>query len=177
MSAATSALREYSWDSYDQTASATGFIGYVAQKKYRPQVRPDPSDNAAVFPGKLANADTIRYEKKREELITLVKQLSSDPFSWNSNAHCVVDGDTAIAATRFLSRIPTPWKLPRLAPNGEGGLIMIWDHDASQAIVVVTEWKLHLVSNPGTSAAAYIDDEPFDGETIPTEFISVLSKI
>src|SRR6202163_1756177 len=124
MNAATSALRDYRWDSYDQTESVTGF-GYVAQQQYRRQVQPDKSPNAAVFPGKLANSDTIRYEKKREELIPLIKQLSSEPFSWNSNAHGVVDGDTAAAATQFLSRIPSPWKLPRLAPNGDGGLIMI----------------------------------------------------
>jgi hypothetical protein len=93
------------------------------------------------------------------------------------NAPSVVDGDTAKAAVRLLAQIPSPWKLPRLAPNGDGGLIMIWEQEVSQAIVVVAEWNLHLVVNPGTEVAVYVDDEPFDGETIPKAFIAVLSKI
>jgi len=57
--------------------------------------------------------------------------------------------------------------MPKISPDGEGGLLMAWETHGDLVIAVLDGWRIHLVAAATTPHARYLDDLPFDGEQIP----------
>ncbi len=77
--------------------------------------------------------------------------------------------ETAEAASQFLRLVPQNSALPKIAPDGENGLVMAWDLLDGLVLLTIDGWVLHAVAAAATPWARYYDDMSFDGHTIPSK--------
>ena len=129
--------------------------------------------DAAVYPGRAVDDKTLTKERERAALGRLIERFRVEGFSWSGSDGTINDA-TSEAARALLNALPVEVKLPRIAPDGEGNLLMLWQGAANACLIVVSGWKLHLVENPTTPQAKYLDDVAFDGEIVPTEILTSL---
>lgn len=73
--------------------------------------------------------------------------------------------------------LPRSKALLKLSPDGEGGLMMVWDDGGRTLLVTVDNALLHAVIGAATPAAEYIDDIPFWLEReIPQRILDAISE-
>lgn len=125
------------------------------------------SMSVAVLPGQAATQDAISRDKARRALIDLTRKFFVQGFSWSAGAAVRISEDTTNAAAAFLLALPSGAALPKISPDGEGGLLMVWEYRGDLVIAVIDGWRIHLVARATTPDALYLDDRPFDGEQIP----------
>lgn len=95
-------------------------------------------------------------------------------LEWGGAA-ATLNAESADTARKFFRALPNDRELPQIAPDGEGGLLLVWEPPIGNCIVTVQNDRLHLVTNPGTPAVGYVDDEPFRGR-IPVSILHLLPK-
>src|SRR5262245_21323316 len=89
-------------------------------------------------------------ERRRSELLSAIRYLARSPVTWSDREVPVpVDGVSAETALAFIRCMPADRALPKLAPDGEGGLMLVWDSQERKAMITVDRAFLLLVSNPG----------------------------
>lgn len=115
----------------------------------------------------------LDYEDRKLLLRTIIDRMVKDAPSWDSNG-ATVHALSASTAQRFLSAIPANRELPKVAPDGEGDILFVWEPPQGDCIVTVQHNLLHLVDQPGTRFAAHIDGQQFAAFHIP---ISILHAI
>jgi hypothetical protein len=126
-----------------------------------------PAADLSVLPGEAASSEALSRDKDREVLLELVRRFSVEGLSWVSGSTVKISTTTSAAATAFLQALNTARVLPKISPDGEGGLLLVWERVENPVLVVVEGWRLHLVTAAATPRATYSDDLPFDGEQIP----------
>lgn len=114
---------------------------------------------------------SIERTRERERLISLVGQMNQDGHSCTRDHPSKVSDESAATARALFEILLPSRETPKIAPDGEGGLIAVWDDPASSVVLVIDNWKLHLVVNAATPDARYFDDVPFDGEHLPDVII------
>jgi hypothetical protein len=124
---------------------------------------------ADTLPGEALSPEAVERQRKRRQLIALITRFASDGLSWNADYRTALSPDTALAATAFFLRFGDAFQLPKIAPDGEGGLMLVWEGHGDPIVGAIDNWRLHLVAGAGTPHAHYIDDVPFDGENIPEQ--------
>lgn len=129
------------------------------------------SSDVAVLPGEAATADAIGREKERDALVELVQKFAVYGLSWNAERAVKISWATTNAAIAFFLALPARAALPRISPDGEGGLLMAWETRDDLVIAVLDGRCIHLVASATTPRARYHDDLPFDGGQIPTEIL------
>ena len=67
-----------------------------------------------------------------------------------------------MTAKYFFHLLPASRALPKISPDGEGGLMMIWECNGNPLLVTVDNRRLHAVTSATTPRAQYHDDVPFD---------------
>lgn len=115
----------------------------------------------------------LDYEERRLQLRTIIDQMVVDAPSWDSDG-AKVHSLSALTAQRFLTALPSNRELPKVAPDGEGDVLFVWEPPQGDCIVTVQHNLLHMVDRPGTRFAAHFDSVPFAGFHIP---ISILHAI
>ena len=125
------------------------------------------SASAAVFPGEAATTDTIGRERARDALVDIVQKFAVYGLSWSAEGAVKISSETANAAAAFFHALPARAALPRISPDGEGGLLMAWETRGDLVVAVLAGWRIHLVAAATTPRARYLDDLLFDGEQIP----------
>ena len=149
--------------------------GHDSQAPQRTRTR-YPSD-VAVFPGTPASEEVIDRERKRRALIDLVWRFSVHGLSWTAETTVKISADTAWAAVAFLQTLPGNAALPKIAPDGEGGLTMVWEQGRGESLLLVIDgWRIHLVLAAATPNAEYLDELPFDGEEIPPKVSAAIPR-
>jgi hypothetical protein len=74
-----------------------------------------------------------------------------------------------------LRALPAVKAFPRIAPDGEGGLLMVWESAGQPFLLTISDLHLHGVKAPHTPDAEYIDDVPFDpAQVIPDEILGAI---
>ena len=117
------------------------------------------------------------YNEKRSALKDLITGLTKEPFSWSPDDGELVRPETSRTAQRFLEVLPTHRELPRVAPDGDGGLYMAWEKPGQTTVVVgIVDNAVYGVVAPGTPKSRHIPEEEFDGENVPPEILSVIPK-
>lgn len=129
--------------------------------------------DATVYPGYAVDANTLAKERERQGLLRLIDRFQREGFSWVGR-DTKIDEAASRAAKALLNMLPIDVALPRVAPDGEGGVLLYWDANAGNLLIVADGSKLHIVERPGMPEAHYKDDVPFDGEVIPPDVISSL---
>jgi hypothetical protein len=110
-----------------------------------------------VRPGEVATPESNRYATERQELLKLVRQFSIDGLSWQNGQSATISDLTHQTAHRFLSGLPARKAFPKISPDGEGGLMMVWE-GASVLVITIDDLKVHMVTNATTPNAHYLND-------------------
>jgi hypothetical protein len=134
-----------------------------------------PSPSLAVVPGEAATRDALRHEEAREALIALVHRFAAYGLSWTGGESAKITAATQQAAEAFLRALPAGKAFPKISPDGEGGLMMVWEGAGDPLLLTIDNLRLHAVVAAATPRANYIDDLPFDwAQVIPQWILDVI---
>ena len=112
----------------------------------------------------------------KEQLKALITQLELEGLSSFPNDSELVTTQTGRNARQFIDLISDKYELPKVAPDGEGGLVFGWEKDDTASVVVgFTNKAIFAVQAPGTSNSKYFDEVSYCG-TIPSDILDILSK-
>jgi hypothetical protein len=120
-----------------------------------------------VLPGRAATPDVLKLEKERATLIGLVNRFLVEPFGWEAGRGAIISSDTAKAAKAFFRAMDANHDLPKIAPDSEGCLTLVWERPHDPVLVMVDGWQLHMVTAAATPRAQYYENVRFDGERLP----------
>ncbi len=132
----------------------------------------------AVLPGQVATPDAVCAVGERKRLLDLIACFQRYGFSQVAGRGGRVSAKAAAAACGFIKLLPYDAVMPRVAPDGEDGLVAVWDRPNGALLVVVDDTHLHIVANAMTPNARYYDQVPFqpDGMRLPAEVLTVLPR-
>jgi hypothetical protein len=106
------------------------------------------------------------FEQRKLRLINAVRRMKVSAPNW-SGYDSAVRETSAESAEKFLNCLPGNSVLPKVAPDGEGDVMFVWDDPAKSCIVIVEPRMLHLVSRPGTSDVKQVRSQQFLGVSLP----------
>jgi len=112
--------------------------------------------------------DHVRQKRALERLILLfeVQGISYDEYVSEPANHASVE-----AAVTFLEKLPNIFQLPKVAPDSEGDIMMVWEAMDRATLLTVSGWRLHAVVDPTGVRPEHFDNVPFDGDVIPTRIL------
>jgi hypothetical protein len=102
-------------------------------------------------------------ERTRTELVAAIKYIAKTPITWSEHEAAAVDTLSAETALAFVRQLPRDRAFPKIAPDGEGGIMLVWN----KALITVSQSRLFLVANPGQPDSYHFQPLRFDGERIP----------
>jgi len=129
----------------------------------------------AVVPGEAATPEVLRHQTNREALIALVHRFAAYGLSWAAGDPAKITPETEEVAEAFLRELPSCKALPKISPDGEGGLTLVWEHAGETFIMTIEDSRLHGVIAAATSHAQYIDDLPWKSlQDIPERILNAI---
>lgn len=124
--------------------------------------------SSAVLPGDALTEEVLADYREKQKFILLIDMFTRRDYFDRDDARISVT--TAEASKAFFTMlIKKITKLPKIAPDGEGGLLSVWEKEGHTAMLVIDGWNLHLVTKAMTPNASYFDDIKFNEDEIPTE--------
>jgi hypothetical protein len=133
------------------------------------------ADDHAVLPGLVATEDVMARNKAKSVLLEVIQRFAMEGFP-SAEDEGKISKETAEAATVLFNALPLDAKLPKIAPDCDGGLMAVWEDEDNPVVLVVVDWSLHLVTAAATPRAKYFDDLPFDGEHVPPPVFEAIPK-
>jgi hypothetical protein len=139
------------------------------------RVWPTLVQSLAVLPGEAATPDVLQHEKARQALIALVHRFAAYGLSWTAGEAATITPTTEQVSDAFLRGLPARKAFPRISPDGQGGLMMVWEGASDPFLLTVDDLRLHGVVAAGTPHAQYLDDIPFDAaQDIPQRILDCI---
>jgi hypothetical protein len=127
------------------------------------------SSETSISPGEAVTQEVIDRYAHREALVKLTRLLATDGISWGDSDPAKISPESAKAAIIFLQRLRVDQALPKISPDGEGGVMLVWEEKGDPVVLEIQDWRMHLVTAAATPRAVYRNHLPFDGEQIPDE--------
>lgn len=124
------------------------------------------------LPGEAVTAEAIEQEHQIQTAFSLIDDFAVSGFSWSGEDDYKISSYTADAAKALLTHLEPSFGLPKIAPNDAEGLVMMWHKNS--VMLVVDQWKIHLVKGATTLGAQFSENIPFDGQDAPAEVIQAL---
>ena len=131
----------------------------------------------AVLPGMPATREAIATEARRGALIELIEQFHEDGFSWTSGEPVRISAAAQEAASELVRLLPSRLPLPKIAPDGEGGLAMVWEQQGRFLIADVDGAHIHLAKNAGTDRTEYVHEIELIASRLPRELLEAIQNI
>ena len=110
--------------------------------------------------------DELDHERTRRALMNLVFSFKTQGLSFDDRFDYTANSASAEAAVAFTRQLSAEYQLPRVAPDDEGDIIMVWEADTT-VLLTIEGWRMHIVLNPATQQSVHLPVGIFDGETIP----------
>jgi hypothetical protein len=133
---------------------------------YRPSL---DEHSLASLPGEPATAEVIENEQARARLIGALNLFRSYGFTMHSEQNSIISEVSKDRSVALLKALPRQAQLPKVAPDGERGVVMVWDKGNTKFLLTVDEQGLHCIENAGTPDAVYHDDLYYDGAALPPQ--------
>jgi hypothetical protein len=148
--------------------------GMIALDRFRPQ---PTAQIASTYFDEPSPIIAIDHERLRVRLMRLLQRFSADglttsPFSEST----VITKASKRAAETFLSLLPSDYRLPKVGPDGEGGVVLAWEQNNRTVLLTLQGWTLHLVDAPARSAADYLDNLSFGGDVLPQDLMGFIPR-
>jgi len=135
-------------------------------------------DMIAQIEASLSGAASTAVRRDRSGLearLQLLRDFAAYGLSWTSGAQAKISSASRATAEAFLRTLPDNKTLPKLSPDGEGGVMMVWEGNGRTLLVTADETVLHAVFAAATPDAVYLNDIPFDAaKTIPREILDAI---
>lgn len=125
----------------------------------------------------VASKPRERARDRKEALRELIGRMAECGFSFSYRPDEAepLNEEAALVAKRFLELLPPDRELPKIAPDGDGGLMMAWEGDPRETVVIGVFGKfLYAVVAPGTQESLHVAEERFDHDTIPSTILDVV---
>ena len=122
-----------------------------------------------------ARADVLGHEEERQAMIALIGRFAVSGLSWRAGEMARITPTTRSVSEAFLRALPSGKALPKISPDGEGGLMMVWEGSGRPFVLIVDDLRLHGVIAAGTPQAEYIDDMPLDSaQVLPDSILDAI---
>lgn len=154
----------------DTTQSSTSY------SQSDPQREPSLPAEIVGDPGAALTTETMRRQADGAFLIQLIGQLARDGISWSAEDAVKISTGTAESALMFFQRLPTTVTVPKISPDGEGGLMAVWEKDSGTTLVIIDNYNIHLATGATTPDAKYFPELVFDGEQIPDVVLKAITR-
>jgi hypothetical protein len=117
--------------------------------------------------------NVVEIDRNKRNLNRILERCLTDnsPFSTHK-----FTAKTILYAQTLIKSLPENATLPKLASDGEGGLVMIWKGN-SVLLVTVDEEYIHIVPNAGTRHATFLAPMALDGDSLPRELSEAIRAI
>lgn len=105
----------------------------------------------------------------------LIKLINSEYCAKNPADGSPIDPASIKAAAAFVTALPANAALPKVGPDSDGDLMMVWE-DGKGLLVAFERWRLHVVASPASGSSLHYSDLRFDGENVPGEILEHIPK-
>lgn len=104
-----------------------------------------------------ADVDISRAaENHARQVHLLMKAITTLPVIAKVKGYGTVPSRQAIgAAIDFARNLPSNRQLPRVAPDDDGDILMVWQNDAGGCAITFEGRRLHVVANPGRASTHF----------------------
>ncbi|HLZ03426.1 MAG TPA: hypothetical protein VKR55_14905 [Bradyrhizobium sp.] len=152
----------YALSVYAGVAEMTGYSNFAVGQFQQTAAPVDPVGD------KTKSSEQVEFEKRKARLIDAVTAMKSSAPNWSGRGTRVSEA-SAQSAKKFLECLPGNARLPRVAPDGEGDVMFVWDNlpGGQSCVVTVEKRDLHLACGLGTPEAQHVDAQRFLGLKIP----------
>ena len=113
------------------------------------------------------------YQAKLRLLIGVIKKSVGPTSIFGSKK---IDVPTAVFSVLVLRQLPKSMQLPQIAPDGEGGLLLVWE-GRKTVLATVDGSKIHLLLDPGTRNSTPYENLPLSGRALPPELLAALQAV
>lgn len=127
-------------------------------------------------PGAALTSETIRRQADAAVLCHLIARLVQEGISWSAEDAVKISMGTAESALMFFQHLPASATLPKISPDGEGGLMAVWEKDGRSTLVIIDNFNIHLATGATTPDAQYFPELVFDGEQIPDVVLKAITR-
>jgi len=128
----------------------------------------------SVFaPGQLATKDVLDDAERRLRLADVVNRLFNETNVPEYEGARLLKS-ACVAGKLVIDALPSGSKLPKVATDGDGGLIFAWMSPTRAMLLTLDGAALHFVDYAGSPEAVYYDKLPFSRHSIPTEVSSAI---
>lgn len=125
------------------------------------------------FPGIFVTPDFLKREKHKQLLMDFLQNLSVRESQWSDDQPEKITLETSFAAISFLNQLPREIEFPKISPDGEGSLVLVWETGISSLLLTIEDRHIHMLRGATTPQAEYDDSLPFSDE-IPQEVLRAL---
>lgn len=137
-----------------------------------------PTDSAledvAVLPGQVASTQAIERSRDLLRVFEILRRFSLYGYSTTGARATKVSGAAVASAKAFLSALPADVSVPKVAPEGDDGVLLVWEERATTVLVMLDGSRLFAVKAPGAAESAHFD-LAFEGDAIPAEVLAILA--
>ena len=130
-----------------------------------------------VLVGIAATKDALRREQDRSAMCATIDKFARHGLSWSHYDSTRITQETRASANVLVSSLSQSKQLPKIAPDGDGSLMLLWENGNQSVLLTVDGWKMHVVFSPATPAATYIENIPYDGVTLPSEVFAAIPSV
>lgn len=114
----------------------------------------------------LASVYEFGHERSRQALRQLLSLFVTEGLSFDDGPNYKANPRSASAAAAFVRQLPSVYRLPKIIPDDDGDIVMVWEGD--QTVLVTAEgWRIHTVIDPATERSTHLPVLMFDGELLP----------
>ncbi len=137
-------------------------------QKFMYVLETNESEGVSQTAGESVSLESAAHVRHQTALKSLLHRFASlgFPVGQKNEAVCI-SPTTLLASQRILDCLSLEYELPKIEPEGDGGLTMEWVSGDRATVLTVEGLVLHLVHAPARDASDYFDDIPFNGETLP----------
>ena len=108
------------------------------------------------------------FEIQKRKVLDLVRRIGQLELG-------AVTQDSCHATQRVIMGLPMDRALPKVAPDGEGGLALIWDDEDSKLVFDIDGFALHIIERAGSTTSVHHSKVRIlsDGE-LPSKYVNLI---